>query len=120
MDPKQDKAGADDVILIHGFDPRRRELHVVRSRDGDIGLGIVRPVEEGRPIDGDIVRLKPRKDLPLLCDVEHVLSIPDTPTRPAPAGRSHPGPARVSSEEYRRGWEQVFGRCAAPDPEEVN
>lgn len=117
MDPKQDKAGVDDVILIHGVDPQRRELHVVRSKGGEVGLGIVRPVEEGRPIDGDLVRLKPHKDMPLLCDVEEVLSVPKPP---APAGPPHPGPACVSTDAYRRGWEQVFGPRADTDPAEVN
>jgi len=120
MDPKQDRTGAEDVILIHGVDPQRRELHVVRSKGGEVGLGIVRAVEEGRPIDGDLVRLKPRKDLPLVCDVEEVLSLSDAHAPRTPAGPAHPGPACVSTDAYRRGWEQVFGPRADTDPAEVN
>jgi len=119
MDPKQDKAGGDDVILIHGVDPQRRELHVLRSKGGDVGMGVVRAVEEGRPIAGDLVRLKPRRELPLLCDVEEVLSVP-VPEPASPARPSHPGPAFVSTDAYRRGWEQVFGARPDPGPSEVN
>jgi len=117
MDPSGDRKEGDDVVFIHGVDEQRRELHVLRKKGDEFGLGVVRPVEEGRPVSGDIVRLKPRPKLPMICDVEEILPLP---APPGPGGRLHAGPPRVSTEAYRRGWELVFGGPKAPDPAEVN
>ena len=58
----------------------------------------MRPLDEGKPIQGEVVRLTPRQDSPLLFDVqvEH-----DT--------RSSTGrPAKVATEQYRQGWESIW------------
>jgi hypothetical protein len=127
------KRKADDVVLIHGVDPRRKELHVLRRRRDGVEAGVVRDVEEGRPIQGDLVKLKPWRDFPLVCDVETVLSTGETAAAPttatgseatasdahapakAPARAPHPGPARVATDAYRCGWDRVFGRRGPPD-----
>jgi hypothetical protein len=98
---------ARDLVLIHGVDRTRSELHVLRSREEQVEAGVVRAVEDGRPVYGDIVRLKPRPEFPLLCDVEEVLAHPDRETGAAAPG--HGGPPRVSSDAFRRGWEAIFG-----------
>lgn len=99
-----------DQALVFGVDPERQEALVLRRRGNDVEAGVVRPLKEGRPILGDVVRLKPRPEFPPLCDVETLVRHPD------PAPRRSPGPPMGSTEAYRRGWEQVFGaRPAASD-----
>lgn len=108
-----------DVVLVHGVDERRNELHVLRSRDDAVEAGIVRPAEPGKPVHGDLVKLKPRQEFPLLCDVEVIVPDPERKPRRAPP-LDHAGPPRVSSEAYRQGWEAVFGRKPAPDDPDAN
>ena len=106
-----------DVAWVQGFDEQRKELHILRQRNRTVEAGIVRPIEEGRPIDGDLVRLTPRPEFPLLCDVEEVLQHPDRPKDPPPG---HAGPPMVASEAYRRGWDAAFARPARPDDPDAN
>ncbi len=106
-----------DVALVQGFDQQRKELHILRQHDKTLEAGIVRPVEEGRPIDGDLVRLTPRPEFPLLCDVEEVLKHPDHPNEKP---NRHPGPPMVATEAYRRGWDAVFARPTHPDDPDAN
>lgn len=112
MGATEERRDPDDQVLVHGVDARRKELHVIRRREDRVEAGIVRAAEPGKPIHGDLVTLKPRKEFPLLCDVTVV--VPDPDRKPAPRVLSHAGPARVSSDAYRRGWDAIFGRT---DPE---
>lgn len=101
---------ATDVAVILGGDSDRNELHVLRQRADTVEAGVVRPVVTGQPILGDIVKLKPRKDSPLVCDVEVVLEHPEPETRTA---KHRSGPTRVSTDAYRQGWDAIFGNSAA-------
>ena len=115
-----------DVALIHGVTEDRRGLHVLRYRNEQLESGTVRPLVHGRPIHGEVVRLAPRPEQPLVCDVETQL---DTTPGAEPAPASEPadaapsaepvaasavaarrGPAQFTSERYRRNWNSVFGR----------
>lgn len=98
-EPKKTEAKQEDVVLVHGR-TEDGEGHVVLRKRGDtLALGEVRPMREGRPITGELVKLKPRDDHPNLADVEVVHAVPE----------SRGGPARVSTPAYRAGWAQVFG-----------
>jgi hypothetical protein len=78
----------------------------LRLRQGEIQAGEVRPVQEGVPLNGrELVRLRPRKDTPRLCDVEVLHSS-------EPLIRNHGGPAQVATDRYRHNWERIF-RLAA-------
>jgi hypothetical protein len=97
------KKSSDDVALIlhptednEGFQILRR-----RAADAPPELGILRPLREGRPIDGEVVTLQPREGMPLFCDVK--VELPD-------ARRStSDGPAQVATDRYRAGWEAIWG-----------
>lgn len=102
-----------DQALVFGVDPERREALVLRRRGSKVEAGVVRPLQEGRPIHGDVVRLTSRPEFPPLCDVETLVKHPDPPVR------RRAGPPMVSTDAYRRGWEQVFG-ARAPADEEPN
>jgi len=103
------KKSDDDLVLIHGMNPDRNELHVIRNRHGEIQAGVLRDLEEGRPIHGDIVKLKPFRKFPLLCKVETILSADEFNEERQSPEPAHPGPAMVATEAYRTGWERVFG-----------
>ena len=93
-----------DVVLIHGVEPDGKGLRVLRYRDDKVETGAVRPLEEGKPIRGEVVRLKPRRDLPVVCDVE--VELPATSQKSAPVRRA--GPAQVATDRYRENWDRIW------------
>ncbi len=112
----------EDVALIIGTDEERKALKILRKRGERVEGGLVRAAEPGRPVMGDLVRLRPRPEFPILCDVETVYEFQRTPPgneeAPPERGRGHRGPARVVTDAYRRGWERIFGRNdLARDPD---
>ena len=66
--------------------------------ENEVEAGTMRPLDEGKPIHGEIVRLKPREESPALFDVEV-----QHDARPS-TGR----PAKVATDEYRKGWESIW------------
>lgn len=98
-------ASSSDVVLVHGRTEDKKGLRVLRARNEQLEIGEVRPIEEGKPLQGDIVRLKPRPGLPLVCDVETEFKAPAPPT-----GARHPGPARVATAAYRQNWDTIWNR----------
>src|SRR3954470_690049 len=96
-----------DVAMIvdrtednEGFQILRR-----RNEDGPAAPGTMRPPREGKPVDGEVVSLRQRRDLPFLFDVKPELA--DDSRR-----ATSDGPAQVATEEYRRGWDAIWGRRA--------
>jgi hypothetical protein len=103
--PPRTKAGAPalgDVAFIVGKDEHGTHIVRRRSEEAPLEAGLLRPLREGKPIEGEVVSLTPRKDVPLLFDVKSEL--PD-PHERVP----HDGPAQVASDAYRRGWEAIYG-----------
>lgn len=97
----------DDVALVHGRTADGKGLKVLRKQGDTLSLGEVRPLKEGKPIQGEVVQLKPREDMPLLCDVEvQHAARHSAKARPA-------GPARVASTSYRSGWDGIWGKRRA-------
>ena len=47
-------------------------VHILRRRseDGPIEAGIAQPLTEGKPITGEVISMRRRKDLPFLFDVK--------------------------------------------------
>jgi len=86
---------------------------VLRLKDGALSVGEIRPAKEGEPLaDRELVRLTPLDEGAPVCEVEVLHApAPRTPSEaPAEAtGKPAPGPARVSSESYRKNWSTVFG-----------
>ncbi len=76
---------------------------VLRHREDRLEVGELRPVREGRPLSGDLIKLRPRAEHDRLFDVEVLAELPKAPR----AARS--GPAQVATEAYREGWESIFG-----------
>jgi hypothetical protein len=102
-----------DVVLIHGVTSDGQGLQVLRRRDGRVEAGAARPLRHGQPIQGEVVRLKPRKEFPLLCDVEVEVAAPKSPgvqSADEPTGTGRKGPARVTTERYRENWDAIWAR----------
>jgi hypothetical protein len=104
-----------DVALVVGPTADHEGLHVLRRRDEDapVELGTVRPLKEGEPIDGEVVKLRPRQDAPFVCDVRTML-----PGRRAGHGEGRltsDGPPQVATDDYRRGWEKIWGKSRGKD-----
>ncbi|HTA93161.1 MAG TPA: hypothetical protein VK745_26465 [Polyangiaceae bacterium] len=105
-----------DVALIHGVSPDG-SLHILRARENRLELGAIRPLREGVPITGEVVKLRPRENCPVVCDVEVQLKAQQLPSDcqvPAtPANLAHSGPAQVATDEYRKNWDAIW---SAPSP----
>jgi len=105
------ESSSSDVALIHGVTPDGG-FQILRARENRLELGAVHPLREGVPITGEVVRLRPRENCPVVCDVEVQLKAPEPAAdrqlrEPAPsAARS--GPAQVATDEYRKNWDAIW------------
>jgi len=107
-------APAKDIVLLGPPTADGAGIHVLRARDERIEAGELRGLQEGRPITGEIVTLQPRQDNPRLCDVKQSYS----PPAGATLQLGHKGPAKVATEAYREGWDEVFG--TKPSSKDLN
>ncbi len=105
-------------MLIQGVSEDGESLAVLRAREDRLEAGIVRAVKEGEPpTSGELLKLTPRPESPLVCDVETQV----------PAGlinasggsdrkTSHHGPAQVASPSYRNNWDRIWNRPNKSQP----
>jgi hypothetical protein len=105
---------AADVALIHGVSPDGA-VQVIRRRGDHLETGALTPLREGAPIQGEVVSLRPRKDCPLLCDVDVHYAPPQL--QPSTAAKAKPsprqavrrkGPAQVATDSYRDNWDSIW------------
>jgi hypothetical protein len=89
-----------DVVFVHGRD--EQGYNVLRRREDRLEVGKLRELDEGRPIHGEVVRLRGRPEHERLFDVDVVLEKDAKPTRAA-------GPPQVATRAYRERWEAIFG-----------
>ncbi len=87
---------------------------ILRKRDAvaEVEAGVVRPLRQGQPITGEVLRLTPTADEPRLCDVKVELPAPTQPAR-------H-GPPKVATTAYRDGWDAIFGVPAGARDRDAN
>ena len=103
-------ARSEDVALVYGVSDDGAGLDIIRRRQGRFEAGTVRPLEDGKPIQGEVVRLKPRQQTPMVCDVESEFT-PEL-TR---ASTSH-GPAQVATDQYRKNWDAIYNKGGRKPP----
>lgn len=112
-----------DVVLIHGVTEDGKGFHVLRARGERLELGQVRPLEHGKPVHGDIVKLHPRPGRPYLCDVETEYSAQTAPQyrqQRAEVPQRRKGPVQVASAAYRRNWEAIWSGSRRKSDELLN
>jgi len=78
-----------------------------RAGTSEVEAGTIRPLQEGRAITGEVVQLQPRPEAPFLFDCETDQELSTVAAEPAMSG-----PPQVATEEYRRGWDAIWGRRA--------
>lgn len=128
MSESGDSDRDDDVVLLHSPTESGDGIRVVRKRKDAIEVGELRPMKEGQPIHGEVVKLTARPEHDMLFDCEVLVpsqgrsdaasnegaSAPAASAAPkepeAARALSHKGPPRVSSDAYRGGWEAIFGK----------
>ena len=111
--PKKPK----DLVLVHSPTPDGGGVNVLRARKEGLEVGTMRPLEHGRPIHGEVVKLTPRAEMPHLYDVETEFAAPE-PQNVAAEGKqadapdrgATTGPAQVASDSYRRNWDAIWKR----------
>ncbi len=84
---------------------------MLRKRGDRLEAGVVRAAAEGKPVHGELVTLKAREE-PNVFDVEVLHDARPEPTPTASERRS--GPAKVASDDYRRGWGRLFAKKSLP------
>jgi hypothetical protein len=99
-----------DVAIVCGVSDDGQGVDIIRKRGERIEAGTVRRLEQGKPIHGEVVRLRPREQSPLVCDVE--VEVPAPARQEAPALTS--GPAQVATESYRKNWDAIYGAGRKP------
>lgn len=97
--PKKD-ASHEDVALLYSQSEDGRSYGMLRRRKDEIQVGTLRALEEGKPIHGEVVSLRPRPDSPVLFDVEteHTMT----------TGHKTSGPPKIATREYREGWDSIW------------
>ncbi len=116
-----DEPAKRDVVIVTG-PADGGGVRVLRAKEQSISVGTLAPLTEGKPIHGEVVRLKPREQLPGVYDVTTELPAADAPKAdapkadapaPEPAAPSRAGPAQVASDTYRAGWDRIYKRSRA-------
>jgi hypothetical protein len=104
-----------DLALVFGPSADGEGFNILRRRAGSeaVEAATLRPLREGRAITGEIVHLEARAEAPFLfdCETDEELSTTRAPKLLA-------GPAQVATDEYRRGWDAIWGQ--RPRPTAVN
>jgi hypothetical protein len=92
------------VAIVCGKDEQGLYILRRRSEDAPVEAAVVQPIVEGRPITGEVISMRPRKDIPFLFDAKTELEAPASAT-----ARATSGPAQVASDSYRSGWDAIWG-----------
>jgi hypothetical protein len=95
-----------DVALLYAPTEDGAGARIVRARNGSIETGEIRPAKEGQPIapQTELVRLRPRPEVPQVCDVEVLHR-----EQPIESKDALSGPAQVATARYRDNWDRIFG-----------
>lgn len=108
--PEKGGKKKNDVVLIQGISEDGEALAVLRAREDRVEAGIVRTVKEGELGQGELVRLKPRPESPLVCDVE--VQLPENALNARGGSDAHHGPAQVATQTYRDNWDAIWKKPA--------
>jgi hypothetical protein len=109
--PKRERAerkqssASGDVAMVWGRNENGLYILRRRTEEAPVEAGLLQPLVEGRPINGEVISMRRRGDLPFLFDVRTEVAAPEA-TEPTPI--SH-GPSQVATESYRRGWDAIWG-----------
>jgi hypothetical protein len=110
-DDDDSKVAQTDMLLVFPAqvgEAGEQAYPVLRRRGEVVEAGVIRELECGKPIHGQVVRLERRTEHPLLFDVETMV---EGPVMNGCGGAARNGPAQVATEEYRAHWDAIFGQA---------
>jgi len=105
MSSDGDPGRKDDVVFVHSKVESGEGFRIIRKRADVIEVGEIRPVQEGKPLTGEMIKLTPRKEHEQIFDVEVLVSREEL----GRGGLGHAGPAQVATTAYRSNWDAIFG-----------
>ena len=105
-----------DLVLVGGQTDSGEGYRVLRQRNDRFEVGELRELAEGRPVNGELVKLHPTEEHERLYECE-VLYDPAADKSTPPARK---GPAQVTSDAYRRHWQRIFSPSSKPDGNKLN
>jgi hypothetical protein len=132
----RERAPSEDVVLLCGRTQDGSGLDVIRKRGELVQRGVVRPLEDGKPISGEVVKLDQRGNSPLFdvtvhCSVNQGKPLEQNDVAEASHdadgvaadgvaadgvaadGVARGRPARVATDDYRRNWDAIWKRPAS-------
>jgi len=107
-------AADDDLALVYGKD--EQGLHVLRRRseDAPVEVAVLQPLTEGKPINNEVISLRPHAEVPFLFKVKTEMAARAGSGAEDESSSRGDGPAQVSTDAYRKGWDEIWGRKRAP------
>ena len=100
-----------DVLLVGGPTACGAGAEVLRFRDGRVEAGELRAIREGQPLHGELVQLRSRPEHERLFEVDVLVEGPKQTAAP-----TRKGPAKISTDAYRSGWDAIFGDARKNQP----
>lgn len=100
MANKPKKPKKDYVLIGDKVSDSAQQALLFKPENQTVEIGIIQKPVEGKPLDGDLIKLSER-DGPGY-DIDYVYKHP----RFTPTGR----PAKVNSKKYLSGWEKIWNK----------
>ncbi len=106
-----------DLAIILGRAEGTDGLQMLRRRaeGSPVEFGQIRPLQEGKPIDGEVLSLRQRADVPFVYDVKTELPDPRPEAQQLAATDAARlaggGPAQIATDSYRAGWDAIWGHA---------
>jgi hypothetical protein len=101
-------ASIGDIAVVWGRNENGIYILRRRAEEGPLEAGLLQPLVEGRPINGEVISMQRRHDLPYLFDVKTEVAAPQ-PSEPVEPSSTSQGPSQVATESYRKGWDAIWG-----------
>ena len=98
-------AAIGDIAVVWGRNENGIYILRRRAEEAPLEAGLLQPLVEGRPINGEVISMQRRHDLPFLFDVKTEVAA----TQPSEPPTTSQGPSQVATESYRRGWDAIWG-----------
>jgi len=115
--PDREKAATvGDIAVVWGRNENGIYILRRRDREAPVEAGLLQPLVEGRPINGEVISMQRRHDLPFLFDVKTEVAA----TEPTEPNTTSQGPSQVATESYRRGWDAIWGPDSGPARRNLN
>ncbi len=111
--PNHNRFPGDRDILALGPTVGSARTFIRHRPDHSIETGLAQPLKDGVPIQGDSVLKLTSSGVPGYYEVEECYTLKASTEGPqvseAPTEKLAKGPAKVNSDQYKAGWDRIFG-----------